>query len=418
MTTLDVPTGMSQRRARGIGLFLLALAAFTLVVFGFGSESGLSSTFGLNGRNVSVEVPDLVVPSRATAVFLAMVMAVVGGAQLSRGFGKRTNAVLGVVLGIFVFTFLVWAARDRSFNLVGMLDSTLLRATPLALGALSGVLCERSGVINIAIEGMMLMAAFVGAFVGSAASNIWIGLGAALVSGAVLGAVLAVLSIRYVVDQIVSATFINIFVLGITSFLSARILTEYQELNQPGTFPKFGIPLLQDIPVVGSVLFNNNVIVYLMLLLVIGVNHALFRTRWGLRTRAVGEHPKAADTVGVDVLRLRFWNVVGGGVLAALAGAFLTLGSVGRFDENMSAGRGFIALAALIFGRHHPVGALGAALVFGFAESMQTKLAILQTPIPSEFLLMAPYLVTILVVAGLVGRSSVPAADGQPYVKD
>jgi ABC-type uncharacterized transport system permease subunit len=166
------------------------------------------------------------------------------------------------------------------------------------------------------------------------------------------------------------------------------------------------------------VLFDNNLIVYLMLLSVAGITWGLYRTRWGLRTRAVGEHPRAADTVGVDVLRLRFWNVVAGGVLAAMAGAFLTLGSVGRFDEGMSAGRGFIALAALIFGRHHPVGALGAALVFGFAESLQTKLAILQTPIPSEFLLAAPYLVTIVVVAGLVGKSRVPAADGQPYQKE
>ncbi len=418
MATLNVPPSMTQRRARGLGILFLCLAAFTLVAFGFGSESGVSSTFGLNARGSSVEVPDLVVPSRATSVVLAMVMAVVGGAQLSRGFGKRTNVVLGAIMGLFVFTFLVWAARDASFSLVGMLDSTLLRATPLALGALSGVMCERSGVINIAIEGMMLVAAFTGAIVGSAASNIWVGLAAAMLSGAALGAILAVLSIRYVVDQIVAATFINIFALGITSFLSARVLSEYQNLNSPGTFPKVGIPLLQDIPVVGSVMFDNNVIVYLMMLSVICIWFALFRTRWGLRTRAIGEHPKAADTVGVDVLRLRFWNVVGGGVLAGLAGAFLTLGSVGRFDEGMSAGRGFIALAALIFGRHHPVGALGAALVFGFAESMQTKLAILQTPIPSEFLLAAPYLVTIVVVAGLIGRSRVPAADGQPYIKD
>ncbi len=418
MTTLNVPPSMTQRRARGLGILFLVLAGFTLLVFVRGSEGGLTSTFGLNARGSDIEIPDLVVPSRWTAVLLAMVMAVAGGAQLQRGFGKRTNAVLAGVLGLFVFTFLVWSARGQSFSLVGMLDSTLLRATPLALGALSGVLCERSGIINIAIEGMMLMAAFTGAIVGSASGSLWVGLFAAMLSGALLGALLAVLSIRYVVDQIVSATFINIFALGITSFLGARVLTEFQELNSPGTFRPIGIPILEDLPLVGPVLFDNNILVYLMLFLVFAINWALFKTRWGLRTRAVGEHPKAADTVGVDVLRLRFWNVVMGGVLAALAGVFLTLGSVGRFDEGMSAGRGFIALAALIFGRHHPIGALGAALVFGFAESMQTKLAILQTPIPSQFLLMAPYLVTIVVVAGLVGRSRVPAADGQPYVKD
>lgn len=416
--SLAVPAAMTQRRARGLGFFFLAMAAVTLVAFGIGADGGVDSTFGLTARGASVEVPDLVLPSRSTSVLLAMVMAFAGGAQLSRGFGRRTNVVLGVVVGLFVFAFLVWSARDASFNLVGMLDSTLLRATPLALGALSGVLCERSGVINIAIEGMMLTAAFVGALVGSVADDQIIGLLAAMASGALLGAVLAVLSIRYVVDQIVSATFINIFALGITSFLSARVLTSFPELNSSGTLRSFGIPGLESIPVVGPVLFKQNLIVYLMLLSVAGITWALYRTRWGLRTRAVGEHPKAADTVGVDVLRLRFWNVVGGGVMAALAGAFLTLGSVGRFDEGMSAGRGFIALAALIFGRHHPVGALGAALVFGFAESLQTKLAILQTPIPSEFLLAAPYLVTLVVVAGLVGRSRVPAADGQPYVKE
>lgn len=415
---LDVPPSMTQARARGLGIFFLVLSALTLVFFAFGSEAGVDSTFRINARGSDITVPDLVLPSRLTAMVLAVAMAAAGGMQLQRGFGKRTNLVLAGVVLLFTFTFLVWAARDNSFSLVGMLDSTVLRATPLALGALSGVLCERSGVINIAIEGMMIMAAFTGAIVGSATGSLWVGLFVAALSGAGLGAVLAVLSIRYVVDQIVSATFINIFALGITAFLGARVLSEFQELNQPGTFPSIGIPLLEDLPLVGPVLFDNNVIVYLMFALVFGINWALFRTRWGLRTRAVGEHPKAADTVGVDVLRLRFWNVVAGGVLAALAGVFLTLGSVGRFEEGMSAGRGFIALAALIFGRHHPVGALGAALVFGFAESLQTKLSLLEVPIPSEFLLMAPYLVTIVVVAGLVGKSRVPAADGQPYVKD
>lgn len=414
---LDVPASMTQRRARGLGIFFLVLAALVLVAFGLGTESGLDSTFGMSTRG-SVEVPDLVVPSRTTSLVVAVLIAFAGGRQLARGFGKRTNLVLGGVMFLFVAAFLVWAARGASFNLVGMLDSTLLRATPLALGALSGVLCERSGVINIAIEGMMLVAAFTGAFMASVVNDQIIGLGFAMLSGALLGAVLAVLSIRYVVDQIVSATFINIFALGITSFLSARVLTSFPALNSSGTLREFEIPVLANIPVLGPVLFDNNLIVYLMLVAVPALTWALYRTRWGLRTRAVGEHPKAADTVGVDVLRLRFWNVVAGGVMAALAGAFLTLGSVGRFDEGMSAGRGFIALAALIFGRHHPVGALGAALVFGFAESLQAKLAILQTPIPSEFLLAAPYLVTLVVVAGLVGKSRVPAADGQPYVKE
>jgi simple sugar transport system permease protein len=178
------------------------------------------------------------------------------------------------------------------------------------------------------------------------------------------------------------------------------------------------IPILSDIPVLGPILFTNNIFVYIMFVLIFVITIGLFRTRWGLRVRAVGEHPKAADTVGINVLRVRYRNVILGGMVAGLAGTYLTLGSVGRFNENMTAGTGFIALAAMIFGRYHPVGAFGAALLFGFADSLQTKLAILDVPIPSEFLLMAPYLATVLVVAGAVGRTRVPAADGQPYSKE
>jgi len=271
--------------------------------------------------------------------------------------------------------------------------------------------------VNIAIEGMMLSAAFTGALVASAAGDQLVGLAGAIAIGGLLGLVLAVLSIRYKVDQIIGGTVINIFALGITSFLSAKVFSEYQELNSPGVLRVLRVPVLSDVPILGPIFFVNNLFVFAMLALVPFITVALFRTRWGLRVRAVGEHPRAADTVGIDVHRVRYRSVVLGGMVAGLAGAFFTLGSVGRFDENMTAGRGFIALAALIFGRWHPVGAFGAALVFGFAESLQSKLAILSTPIPSEFLLMAPYLVTLLVVAGVVGRSRAPAADGQPYEK-
>ena len=178
------------------------------------------------------------------------------------------------------------------------------------------------------------------------------------------------------------------------------------------------IPLLSDIPVIGPVLFDQNIYVYAMFLLVASTTYGLFRTRWGLRSRAVGEHPKAADTLGVNVYNLRYLNVMLGGMVAGFGGAFFTIGSVGRFDENMTAGRGFIGLAAMIFGRWHPVGALAAALVFGFADALQIKLGVLDTGIPSEFLLMAPYAVTIFVVAGLVGKARPPAADGQPYIKE
>ena len=414
---LTTSQAAERRRARTVGAAFLLAAAFTAVVFGLGVDAGLDSTFGLNVGQTTVEVPDLVVPSRLTATLMAVVCAVLAGVQLARGFSRALPVAAAAVVLCFVVAFLTWAAAGASFNLTGMLQSTVLRATPITLGALGGVLCERSGIVNIAIEGMMLAAAFTGALVASAAGDQLVGLAGAVAVGGLLGLVLALLSIRYRVDQIIGGTVINIFALGITSFLSAKVFSDYQELNSPGVMRVVRVPLLSDLPVLGPILFANNVFVYAMLVLVPVLTVALFRTRWGLRVRAVGEHPRAADTVGIDVLQVRYRSVVLGGMVAGLAGAFFTLGSVGRFDENMTAGRGFIALAALIFGRWHPVGALAAALVFGFAESLQSKLAILATPIPSEFLLMAPYVVTLLVVAGVVGRSRAPAADGQPYVK-
>lgn len=405
-------------RARNLGIFFLLLAIAIAWWFGAGSEGGVDSTFGINTRDQLFDLPRLVLPSAATAYLLSLMCAFFGAVQLTRGFGERSYLVLAVCVACFLFAFLVWAARDDSLSLIGMLQSTVLRAVPLTLGALAGVLCERSGVINIAIEGMMLSAAFVGSIVASAAGSLWVGLILAILSGAALAAVLAVLSIRYRVDQIIAGTVINIFALGITSFLSARIFSTYQNLNNPGRFTVMGVPGLSDFPLIGPLFFKHNLFVYLAFILVAVVHVMLFRTRWGLRTRAVGEHPRAADTVGIKVLAIRYRSVILGGMLAGLAGAYFTLGSVGRFDENMTAGRGFIALAAVIFGRWTPIGAFGAALLFGFADSLQTKLAILDVPIRSEFLLMAPYVATIIVVAGVVGRARPPAADGQPYIKE
>ena len=203
-----------------------------------------------------------------------------------------------------------------------------------------------------------------------------------------------------------------------TSFLARRVLSVSPDLNSPGRFTSLKIPLLGDIPVLGPLLFDHNMFVYGTFVLVVVLHFALFYTRWGLRSRSVGEHPKAADTVGIDVYRVRYRNVMLGGLIAGFGGAFLTLAQVSRFEENLTAGIGFIGLAAMIFGRWMPLGALGAGLVFGFARALQQKLGILGTPIPSEFLSMLPYLVTIVVVAGVVGRSRAPAADGQPYIKD
>jgi simple sugar transport system permease protein len=355
----------------------------------------------------------------------AILCAFFAGWQLARGF-RRVNLALGAVAGLLVLAFLTWAARDRSLSLTGLLSSTLLRAVPIALAALSGVICERCAVINIGIEGMMLIGAFVSALMGSVAANIWqwpaglaqlFGLVNALAAGALLGLLLAVLAVRFKIDQIIAGTAINILGTGITSFLSARILAEFGQLNNPGIFSQFAIPLLAKIPIIGPVFFEQNVLVYLLFVLLAVTHVVLFFTRWGLRTRAVGEHPRAADTLGIDVFRNRYINVTIGGMVGALGGAFLILGSVGRFDELMTAGKGFIGLAAMIFGNWTPFGAFGAALIFGFADSLQTKLAILQVPIPSQFMLMAPYLVTMIVLAGVVGEAIPPAADGQPYEK-
>ena len=416
-TTAVAVRTISITRSRILGIAFIVIALAIAVLFGITSSGEGSATLQLNGPDQVADLPDLTLPASGTSFLIAAAAAFAGGIQLTRGFGRRTYLVLGLIVGGFVLALLLWAAAGESLNFFGMLQRTLVRATPLTLGAMSGVLCERSGVINIAIEGMMLTAAFVGAIAGSA-FGLWMGTLIAVGSGAVLGAVLAILSIKYRVDQIIAGTVINIFALGITSYLTASVLVEYLELNNPGTFRPFDIPLLSKIPLVGPLLFSNNIFVYLMFILVAVVHVGLYRTRWGLRVRAVGEHPKAADTVGINVLRVRYRNVILGGMMAALAGAYLTLGSVGRFDENMTAGRGFIALAAMIFGRWSPIGAFGAALVFGFAEALQSTLAILNAPIPSEILAMAPYLATILVVAGLVGRARAPAADGQPYVKE
>jgi simple sugar transport system permease protein len=417
------------RRARILGFVYLGLAAVVLLVFTFGTEGDF--TWGL-ARATDPSFPDFTASAQGFTVLIAAILGVMGGVQLARGYGKWTNMVLAIGFVLFILAFMAWATAGSptgSFSMVGMLRETLLRSVPITIGALAGILSERVAIINISIEGMLLGGAFVAVIVGSVVSDGgpqilgaplsgWVGIGAAMITGAILAWVLAVLSIKYLVDQIITGVVINIFVLGLTSFLTIRVLAENSELNSAPIFRPLAIPGLSEIPVLGPVLFTQNIFVYAMFILVALVTFGLFRTRWGLRARSVGEHPKAADTVGINVFRTRYVSVIFGGLVAGFGGAYFTLGSVGRFDENMTAGRGFIALAAMIFGRWHPVGALSAGLLFGFADALQGKLGILQTGIPSEFLSTAPYLATILVVAGLVGKARPPAADGQPYVKE
>jgi ABC-type uncharacterized transport system permease subunit len=419
-------SGISSRRARNYGLVFLGVGALIFLLFARTADCGQTSIFVLNAaKSRALPVPDLPLPSMLTLYGAVLVCVFLGGWQLARGF-RRVNLALGGVAVLFVLAFLVWAARDRSLNLTGLLSSSLLRAVPIALAGLSGVWCERCAVINIGIEGMMLAGAFFAALLGSVAANVWgwpswaslpFGLLSALVVGALLGLLLAVLAVRFKIDQIIAGTAINILATGLTSFLSARILAEFTNLNNTGIFPRVPIPLLSRIPIIGPIFFEQNLLVYLLFILLAVAHVVLFYTRWGLRTRAVGEHPRAADTLGVNVFKNRYINVMLGGMVGGLAGAFLILGSVGRFDELMTAGKGFIGLAAMIFGKWMPFGAFGAALIFGLADSLQTKLAILEVPIPSQFLLMTPYLVTMIVLAGVVGEAIPPAADGQPYEK-
>lgn len=415
-----MPLGQTRaeiRRSQILGVVYLGVAVLAFSVFGLGSEGNARLRLTDPGDRFADSVPDLVFNASLVGYLVAILLAIAGGVQLTRGFAKRQSLVLIVLAVLFVGSFLGWAAAGSSFSLVGMMQASFVRATPIALGALAGVMCERVGVVNIAIEGMLLSGAFAAAIVGSTVNGA-AGVAAAIVVGGLLAWVLAVLSIRYLVDQIIVGVVINIFALGLTSFLTARVLAENPRYNSAGVFQSLKIPLLGDIPFLGPILFDQNVFVYITFALTAVVAWLLFRTRWGLRARAVGEHPRAADTLGVDVHRMRYINVIAGGMIAGLGGAYFILGSTGRFDENMTNGRGFIALAAMIFGRWHPVGALGAALVFGFADALQQKLGLLGTGIPSEFLLMAPFLVTIVVVAGFAGRAQAPAADGVPYVKE
>jgi simple sugar transport system permease protein len=362
----------------------------------------------------------VIIPSVPTLYFLAAMSVALGGAQLVRrgGFRKYTNLILAFVAAMFVFGFLTYGAAGKSLSLGGLLNVSLAKAVPLTLGALSGILSERAGVVNIAIEGMMLSAAMTSCVIASITDSLWLGVLVGVITGGLYGVVHGVLSIKYKVNQIISGTAINIFSTGITSYISSKFLQVYQNLNQSGTFPAYPLPVLSKIPFFGPIFFNHNMYVYAMYLFLIILTVALFYSKWGLRLRSVGEHPKAADTLGINVIRTRYMAVILGAMMAGFAGSYFTLGAVGRFDEVMTAGRGFIALAAMIFGNWMPVGSLGAGLLFGFTDALASKLAILQLKIPSQFLLMAPYVVTMIVLAGVVGNSQMPAADGVPYEKE
>jgi ABC-type uncharacterized transport system permease subunit len=341
-------------------------------------------------------------------------------------------SVVGAVAAYALFDAVINGQCDARCVL-GTLNQTVRSAAPIALAAYCGVICERAGVINIGIEGMMLMGAMVGylvdlyAFVGLKAGGIdplaagndarLLGLLCAVLSGGLFALLHAVASIRFKTDQIISGTVVNILAVGLTGYVYRQYLAENAPTG-PGTFPPFAIPLLSDIPIAGDIFFTGQKpIVYATLLITVLLQLILFQTKWGLRTRAVGEHPRAADTLGINVIRTRYINVVAGGLIAGLAGAWFTLEAVDVFNPMMTNGLGFIGLAAMIFGNWSPLGAFVGALIFGLGSSVTATISIFRPDIPSQFPQMLPYVLTMIVLTGVVGRATPPAADGQPYEK-
>ncbi len=413
-----VQEGTRSRRDTVIGIIaLLAAAGILTLAFGTG---GQQSTFVLTSHRggVTIAAPDLVIPTAYSLLFLAVLAGTAGIWQVFRGF-KKGDWVVILIAAVAIMAFLVWATRGKSLNLTGMLVSSLVRATPIAFAALSGIYSERSGVVNIGIEGMMLMGAFTSVVFASITQNMFVGVIAGILAGMVLGALHGVLSIKYKVNQIISGAGIIILALGLTSYLQRSILNLYPELNQPGpAIAALQIPVLWRIPVLGPVFFNLSPIIYTLFVLLIVTQVLMNNTRWGLRVRSVGEHPKAADTLGINVFRIRYISVLTSGAIAGLAGSYISIGAAGRFNEGMTAGKGFLGLAAMIFGNWNPFGAFAGSLIFGFFDSWQEKLSLLQVGIPVDLLGMAPFIATMIVLAGFVGRSRMPAADGIPYEKE
>ena len=401
------------------------LTVLGVVAFIFFGVMGPNQTakFGISSSGDFFQLPAIEVPAFLGGIILSVLMLALAAYAL---YLKTRNEpspgwVPVVFIVLFVAAFLIWVvggARTPNISLAGLIAGSVTLAVPLVFGSLSGVLCERVGVVNIAIEGQLLGGAFTAAMVATLTKSPFIGLLAAAVAGAVVSMVLAVFSIKYLVNQIIVGVVLNVLVSGLTGFLFSTVMqADKTRFNSPGRLPIIDIPVLSSIPVIGPILFKQSVVGYLMYIAVIVVWIGLFKTKWGLRVRAVGEHPQAADTMGIKVNATRFWNVTLGGAIAGIGGSFFTLVAIDSFTKEISGGRGFIALAALIFGRWNPIGAFFAALLFGFADNLQSIVTIIGTPVPSQFMAMLPYLVTVLAVAGLVGRSRPPAASGIPYVK-
>ncbi|MHB1930703.1 MAG: ABC transporter permease, partial [Acidimicrobiales bacterium] len=421
VATLAAPQGsvtegrlVSIARVRGLGIFVVLLAVIEVLGLGLGTKAGVHAAFDFNDPP-GVALGTLSMPVRPVCITLGVVTGLIG-AWLAAGRQRRGTYVV-FALGVlpFAWSFLTWVARNNQLAFTHLLAETMLWTTPIIYGSLSGVMCERSGVVNIAIEGQFLAGAFLGAMIGTGTGVLWLGVIAGAISGGILGALLAFLALRYGADQIIVGVVIVAFCTGLTNYLTEEVLSNHQNLNTGATFSTWGIPGLDKIPIVGPVLFNQNVFFYLAAVLLVVIHVGLFRTRWGLRVRAVGEHPRAAATVGLSVKGIRYRNVILGGVIAGIGGASFTIGAFGEFYSGMTAGLGYVALACMIFGRWRPFGALSAALLFGFAQALASFLQVLDVGIPSPIMSMVPY---VIMIAGLVGRVRPPGADGIPYAPE
>jgi len=367
---------------------------------------------------------------------------------------RRFSFIALIIIVLFGVVVLVgMRQRPPILIITSMLATTIAVATPLTLGALSGVYCERAGVVNIGIEGMMLTAAFFGWLAAIYMFHVFnFGIGVsittgalfAVLSGGLMALLLAVLSITYKVDQIIGGTVVNILAVGLTGFLNRQMFFGQSSVfggtipNSPGVLPTVHIPIreifaplcgdsvscIQTVQAINRV-FDQKPIAISAILLVFITHYVLFYTRWGLRTRAVGEHPKAADTVGINVIKMRYANVFIGGLMAGLAGAYFTIESVPSFEPLLTNGRGFISLAAMIFGNWTPIGSWAAALVFGASQALQINLQLFRDLIPPQWAFLqqsyvvglAPYILTMIILTGVIGRTTPPAADGVPYEK-
>lgn len=413
-----------NRRTRVIAVIMMIVGLFTLVLFGLEvtttAHSSLTFT-PLSLANPPWHIGSLTLETHWTNVIVALVIIALGVEVFARTPQRGVMSRFGIVGILFLFALLTWAARTSGpapinfVNVTSILVGASATTMVLVFGSLSGVMCERAGVVNIAIEGQFIAGAFLGSMVASTTNNFFFAAIAGLFIGGVIGLVLAFFSLRYHSDQIIVGIVLVTMLSSLSSYLNLQVLTPFPNFNTGNLAPSLPIPLLYKIPIIGPIFFDQSGFFYAMIVLVGAVSFALFKTRYGLHVRAVGEHPQAAATVGIHVVRVRYINVVLGGAIAGLGGvAFMA--TQGQFQVGYTSGLGYIALAAMIFGRWRPSGAVVASILFGLSVYLSYELVTYQVPISLYFLQMFPYLITIAVVAGLIGRVRPPAADGQPYI--